>query len=66
LVELSWFWGLTGTISSLLTPSPAAAFPDWFYFQYFIGHGASRSRRRRSSSGCAWRRDPAPSAGSWS
>lgn len=39
LVELSWFWGLTGAISSLLTPSPAAAFPDWLYFQYFIVHG---------------------------
>jgi hypothetical integral membrane protein (TIGR02206 family) len=39
LLELSWFWGLTGAISSLLTPSPAAAFPDWLYFQYFIVHG---------------------------
>ena len=37
--EVSWFWAFAGGIPSLLTPSPAAAFPDWLYFQYFVVHG---------------------------
>jgi hypothetical integral membrane protein (TIGR02206 family) len=41
LVEITYFWGLGGTIQALLTPELSASnlFPTYFYFQYFINHG---------------------------
>lgn len=41
LVELTYFWGLGGTIQALLTPELDASslFPTYFYFQYYINHG---------------------------
>jgi hypothetical integral membrane protein (TIGR02206 family) len=39
LVELSWFWGLAGSIQGLLTPDLPSHFPDWWYFQYYLVHG---------------------------
>jgi len=41
LVEITYFWGLGGTIQALLTPELTAStlFPTYFYFQYYINHG---------------------------
>lgn len=40
VVEITYFWGLGGTIQALLTPELAASdlFPSYFYFQYYINH----------------------------
>ncbi len=41
LVEITYFWGLGGTIQALLTPELDASslFPTYFYFQYYLNHG---------------------------
>ena len=39
LVDLTYFWGLGGTIQALLTPELFNLFPSYFYFQYYINHG---------------------------
>ncbi|HEX4215789.1 MAG TPA: TIGR02206 family membrane protein [Candidatus Dormibacteraeota bacterium] len=39
LVDITWWWGIAGSIPALLTPLPGAVFPNWLYFQYFIVHG---------------------------
>lgn len=38
LVELTYFWGLAGTIQALITPDLHYDFPSYFYFQYFAQH----------------------------
>ncbi|GAC1655609.1 MAG: hypothetical protein NVS9B1_09110 [Candidatus Dormibacteraceae bacterium] len=39
LAELTYVWGLAGTVNGLLTPDINRHFPDYLYFQYFIAHG---------------------------
>jgi hypothetical integral membrane protein (TIGR02206 family) len=39
LVELTWFWGLAGSLQALLTPDLPQHFPSYQYFQYYIAHG---------------------------
>ena len=39
LVELTYFWGLGGTVQALITPELFNHFPSYFYFQYYINHG---------------------------
>jgi hypothetical integral membrane protein (TIGR02206 family) len=39
LAELTYFWGLAGTIQALLTPDLPQHFPNFPYFQYYIAHG---------------------------
>jgi hypothetical integral membrane protein (TIGR02206 family) len=39
LVEITYFWGLAGTIQALLTPALPQPFPTYPYFQYYIAHG---------------------------
>jgi hypothetical integral membrane protein (TIGR02206 family) len=39
LVEVTYFWGLTGTLQALLTPDLPQHFPTYPYFQYYIAHG---------------------------
>jgi hypothetical integral membrane protein (TIGR02206 family) len=39
LVELTYFWGLAGTIQALLWPDLPQAFPSYPYFQYYLAHG---------------------------
>lgn len=41
LVEITYFWGLGGTVQALLTPEldRFSLFPTYFYFQYYINHG---------------------------
>ena len=37
--EMSYFWGLGGTLPGLFSPSIPGAFPDPVYFQYYAQHG---------------------------
>jgi len=39
LVEVTYFWGLAGTIQALLTPDLPQPFPSYPYWQYYIAHG---------------------------
>lgn len=39
LIDMTWWWGIAGSIPALLTPLPGAVFPNWLYFQYFVVHG---------------------------
>lgn len=39
LVELTYFWGLTGSLQATLTPDLGHSFPDVLYFTYFTTHG---------------------------
>lgn len=38
LVEITYFWGLAGTIQAMITPDLHYDFPSYFYFQYFVQH----------------------------
>lgn len=39
LVELTYFWGLTGALQATLTPDLGHAFPDVLFLTYFVSHG---------------------------
>jgi len=39
LVEITYFWGLAGTLQALLTPDLAQHFPSYPYVQYYLAHG---------------------------
>jgi hypothetical integral membrane protein (TIGR02206 family) len=39
LVEVTYFWGLAGTIQALITPDLPQHFPNFLYFQYYVAHG---------------------------
>ena len=39
LVEVTYFWGLAGTVQALFTPDLPQHFPTYPYFQYYIAHG---------------------------
>ncbi len=38
LVELTYFWGLAGTLQAVVTPDLGAGFPHLVFFQYLVGH----------------------------
>jgi hypothetical integral membrane protein (TIGR02206 family) len=38
LVELTWFWGLAGTLQAIVTPDLDVGFPHVVFFQYMVGH----------------------------
>ena len=38
LVELTWFWGLAGTLQGLLTPDLDVGFPHLVFVEYVTGH----------------------------
>jgi hypothetical integral membrane protein (TIGR02206 family) len=38
LVELTYFWGLAGTVQAVITPDLNVGFPHLVFFQYVIGH----------------------------
>ncbi len=38
LVEITYFWGLAGTLQGVLTPDLNVAFPHLVFFQYVVGH----------------------------
>lgn len=38
LVELTYFWGLAGTLQAIITPDLNEGFPHLVFFQYVVGH----------------------------
>jgi hypothetical integral membrane protein (TIGR02206 family) len=38
LVELTYFWGLAGTLQGVLTPDLSVGFPHLVFWQYTVGH----------------------------
>ncbi|HET9091610.1 MAG TPA: TIGR02206 family membrane protein [Acidimicrobiales bacterium] len=38
LVELTYFWGLAGSLQSLLTPDLSVPFPHLVFFEYVVAH----------------------------
>jgi hypothetical integral membrane protein (TIGR02206 family) len=38
LVEVTYFWGLAGTLQAVLTPDLDVGFPHLQFFQYLVGH----------------------------
>jgi hypothetical integral membrane protein (TIGR02206 family) len=38
LVELTYFWGLAGTLQGVLTPDLSIGFPHLVFWQYVVGH----------------------------
>ncbi len=38
LVELTYFWGLAGTLQGVLTPDLSVNFPHLVFWQYVVGH----------------------------
>lgn len=41
LVEITYFWGLAGTVQALLTPDLPHHFPTYPFLQYYIAHGGT-------------------------
>ena len=39
LVEVTYFWGLAGTIQAVITPDLPQHFPSFPFFQYYAAHG---------------------------
>jgi hypothetical integral membrane protein (TIGR02206 family) len=37
-VELTYFWGLAGTLQAVLTPDLSVGFPHLEFFEYVVGH----------------------------
>jgi hypothetical integral membrane protein (TIGR02206 family) len=38
LIELTWFWGLAGTLQAVATPDLSVGFPHLVFFEYVVGH----------------------------
>lgn len=38
LVELTYFWGLAGTLQAVVTPDLNVGFPHLVFFEYLVGH----------------------------
>jgi hypothetical integral membrane protein (TIGR02206 family) len=38
LIELTWFWGLAGTLQAVATPDLSVGFPRLEFFEYVVGH----------------------------
>jgi hypothetical integral membrane protein (TIGR02206 family) len=38
LVELTYFWGLAGTLQAVITPDLNSGFPHLVFFEYLVGH----------------------------
>lgn len=39
LVEVTYFWGLAGTVQAVITPDLPSHFPSFPFFQYYTAHG---------------------------
>src|SRR5713226_4596409 len=39
LVEVTYFWGLAGTIQAIITPDLPQHFPTFPFIQYYVAHG---------------------------
>ncbi len=62
-VELTYFWGLAGTLQAVLTPDLSAPFPTLEFFEFVVGHLAIVTAalflvvglRREPRPGAVWR-----------
>ncbi len=41
VMELAYFWGLSGSLQALLTPDLHQAFPDYWWIKFFITHSGA-------------------------
>jgi hypothetical integral membrane protein (TIGR02206 family) len=39
LVEVTYFWGLAGTMQAIITPDLPQHFPTFLFIQYYVAHG---------------------------
>ena len=39
LIEITYFWGLAGTIQAIFTPDLPQHFPSFLFIQYYVAHG---------------------------
>src|SRR5260370_23731130 len=39
LLEVTYFWGLAGTIQAIITPDLPQHFPSFPFIQYYVAHG---------------------------
>ncbi len=56
--ELTYYWGLAGTLQALITPSLAEGFPHPLYFEFFASHGAIIIVGIVMTAGLGWRPSP--------
>lgn len=56
--ELTYFWGLAGTLQALFTPSTCYAFPNPVFFSYFQLHSGVVIAAFYLPLGLGWRPDP--------
>ncbi len=61
LCELSYFWGLAGTLQGLLTPNMAYDFPHPVFLTFFMQHGVIVITALLLPLGLGWR----PRKGAW-
>ena len=61
LCELSYFWGLAGTLQGLLTPNLPYDFPHPVFFAFFLQHGVVVISALLLPLGLGWR----PRHGAW-
>jgi len=62
-IELTYFWGLAGTLQAVATPDLSAAFPELEFFEFVVGHLAIVTAalflvvglRREPRPGAVWR-----------
>lgn len=38
LVELTYYWGMAGTLQAVITPDLSSGFPHLVFFEYLVGH----------------------------
>lgn len=58
LCELSYFWGLAGTLQGLLTPNVSYDFPHPVFFAFFLHHGVIVITALVLPLGLGWRPRP--------
>ncbi len=39
LMEVTYFWGLAGTVQAVITPDLPQHFPNFLFIQYYVAHG---------------------------
>lgn len=53
--EITWFWGLAGTMQGLITPALPYDFPHPVFFSFFLLHGIVVSTALLLACGLRWR-----------
>lgn len=58
MFELTYYWGLAGTLQALITPALAEGFPHPLYFEFFASHGGIIIVGIVMTAGLGWRPSP--------